>query len=235
VSDMSLKQQIRSFLRYRLPVAVVPKWSIEWWQGVPEFTLNAHHYVVFCHTHNCGWPPSRMTERAVEVRLADRWLSHVLGPVIEIGAVTPYYWPSRVARVVDPADGHPLVTDRVSLFDIDTTGLNVLCLSTLEHIGSGEYGQPLDPIGPTKALAHLTANCRDYLITVPFGYNPDIDAAVFGDASPVPAKFLMRSADGNDWRECSAHEARVPPSRRSGKDHFAYANGLAVMAKGCGI
>ena len=229
---MPLRQQFRTFLKHSLPVAVVPKWSIEWWTSVPEFALNSHHYFAFCHTYNCGWPPSRMTERSVEMALADRWLSHVSGPVIEIGAVTPYYWPSRVTRVVDPADEHKLVTDRKSLFDIDTTGLNVLCLSTLEHVGSGEYGQPLDPTGPVKALTHLTAKCRDYLITAPFGYHPAVDASIFSNTPPVPTRFLVRSDEGNDWRECSAQDARVPPRRRSGVGHSAWANALAVMSKG---
>jgi len=234
---MSLKQRARTLLRQNLPLAaVVPKWSIEWWQSFPEFTFNSRYYIGFCHTHNCGWPPSRMTERSVEVALADRWLSTVSGPVIEIGAVTPYYWPNRLTRVVDPADQHPLVTDRVSLFDVDTTGLNVLCLSTLEHIGSGEYGQQVDATGPTKALAHLTARCRDYLITVPFGYHPDVDAALFSDTPLLPAKFLVRSAEGNDWRECSAREARIPPLSRLGSDRrVAWANALAVIVKGGGI
>ena len=176
-----------------------------------------------------------MTERSIELALADRWLSHVYGPVIEIGAVTPYYWPKRVMRVVDPADPHSLVTDRVSLFDIDTTALNVLCLSTLEHIGSGEYDQPVDPKGPTKALIHLTRNCVDYLITVPFGYHPDADASLFNNAPSIPAKFMVRSTDTNDWRECSATEARVLPRSRSGMNRFAWANGLAVLVKGGGI
>jgi hypothetical protein len=232
---MPIKQRIKTFLRRGLPVAVVPGWSIEWWRSVPEFTFNSNHYFAFCHNYLVGWPPSRMTERAIELALADRWLSQVSGPVIEIGAVTPYFWPSRVTRVVDPADEHPLVTDRASLFDIDTTGLNVLCLSTLEHIGSGEYGQPVFPTGPTKALAHLTANCRDYLFTTPFGYHPDVDASIFGEAPPVPTRYLARSPEGNDWRECSARDARVTPRSKSGMNHSAWANGLAVLSRGGGI
>ena len=233
---MHLRQELKTFLMRGLPgAAVVPKWSIDWWRSIPEFTFNSVHYWAFCHSHNCGWPPSRMTERSVELALADRWLSNVSGPVIEIGAVTPYYWPGRVGRVVDPADEHPLVTDRVSLFDIDTTGFNVLCLSTLEHIGSGEYAQPVDAKGPTKALAHLTKNCRDYLITTPFGYHPDVDASIFNDARPASARFMVRSTGDNDWRECPPADARVAPLDKSGMNRFAWANALAILSRGGGI
>ena len=53
---MRLKKPIKTFLRYGLPVAVVPKWSLDWWRNIPEFTFNARHYWAFCHPHNCGWP-----------------------------------------------------------------------------------------------------------------------------------------------------------------------------------
>src|SRR5262245_40536642 len=127
---MGLRSSLKRLARHGLPgLAVIPSWQAEWWRSVPTFTFNGRQYRGFCHAYNCGWPPSRMTERSVEIGLADHWLSQVEGPVIEVGAVTPYYWPGRVSRIVDPGDDHPRVTDRESLFGLDFAQANVLCLS----------------------------------------------------------------------------------------------------------
>lgn len=120
--------------------AVVP-----WWESQPTFEFAGKVFKLFVSNHNCGWPPARMTERAVELALADRWLETVDATrVIEIGAVTPYYWPRRVPHVVDPYDPHPYVTTRASLFDVDLSAGPVLSISTFEHIGIGDYGLPVD-------------------------------------------------------------------------------------------
>jgi hypothetical protein len=233
---MSLRGSLKHISQHALPgVAVIPSRQAEWWRSVPTFPFNGRWYTAFCHAHNCGWPPSRMTERAVELGLADRWLTQIDGPVTEVGAVTPYYWPGRVPRIVDPGDDHPLVTDRTSLFDVDFAQANVLCLSTLEHIGTGEYGQPKKDHRPVDALAHLTAACRSYLITVPFGWNHDVDAAIFTENPPLPAQFLVRSVKGNDWRECGAREARVPFQETERRNYRAWANGLAILSRGGGL
>lgn len=89
----------------------------------------------FYHPHNCGVNASpRRTERTVELPIADRWLHAVdLANVVEIGAVTPYYWPGRIARVIDPADNR--ATEKASLFDVDFAGRDVLSISTIEHVG----------------------------------------------------------------------------------------------------
>lgn len=223
---------VKEFLRHRLPVAIAPHWSLQWWKNRPEFTFNGKTHRLFCHAHNCGWPTARMTDRSAELSLADAWLSSVSGPVIEIGAVTPYYWPHRVDRIVDPADTHQLVTDHASLFDVDTTGMNVLSISTLEHIGSGEYGLPKEADGPTRALRHITERCANYFITVPYGFHPDVDQNIFGNSPPLPTRYLVRSPDANDWRECSAAEARVPIFSRFGETQRSWSNALAIMTRG---
>src|SRR4051812_26796604 len=111
-----------------------------WRDLLPEFHYRGRRYPGFVHAHNCGWPPAAMTERSVELAVANAWLDEQPGDIIEIGAVTPYYWPGRIGRIVDPVDTHPRVTDRVSLFDMDFSGQTVLSLSTLEHVGEGDYG-----------------------------------------------------------------------------------------------
>jgi|SRR6516165_2492323 len=46
---------------------------------------------------------------------------------------------------------------RVSLFDVDFSGANVLSISTLEHVGTGDYGLGHSERSSPDALAKLIA------------------------------------------------------------------------------
>jgi hypothetical protein len=132
-----------------------------------------------------------------------------------------------VQRIVDPYDPHPRVTDRASLFDVDVTGRSVLCISTLEHIGLGDYNQAADPTGVERTLAHL-ANAKHLLLTTPFGFNSAVDSLLFTQSPPMPTRYLARDSKGNSWKEVSASEARRSPGI-SDPTSTSWANGLAII------
>jgi hypothetical protein len=46
----------------------------------------------------------------------------------------------KLDNVVDPADPRVLVTLRASLFDFDLRVRTALSISSLEHVGTGQYG-----------------------------------------------------------------------------------------------
>ena len=154
---------------------IVPCWHRHWWSFEREFTCWNQKYVHFYHSYNCGWPPYT-TERTVELALADAWLEgRDCRRVVEIGAVTPYYWPNRVMKVIDPFDPHPLVSQRCSLFDIDLRGRDVLSISTFEHIGTTDYGSGEKPNKVIAALDKLLSEGESFLVTAPLGYNRLLD------------------------------------------------------------
>lgn len=129
-------------------------------------------YPFYYHPHNCGLRSAkRRTERTVELSLASAWLKHFESehgsPVIEVGAVSPYYWPKRVETVVDPADKKCTVAK--SIFDVDLTGKPVLCVSTIEHVGEGRYGLK-ENRQPLEAFEQIRTQATDFLITLPFGW-----------------------------------------------------------------
>src|SRR5688572_23445430 len=89
-----------------------------WWRDTHSFLLDGKPVPYFYHRFNCGWPPGRVTERSVELAVADTWLSKLdTKDVWEVGAVTPYYWPGRIRQVLDPGDPHVLVTVRDSFLE----------------------------------------------------------------------------------------------------------------------
>jgi len=155
--------------------------------------------------------------------------------VIEIGAVTPYYWPRRVPQVIDPFDPHPLVTTRKSLFDIDLSGGSVLSISTLEHVGVNDYGLTVDHALVEKAFRKVFRESPSFLVTVPFGYNETMDRYLFENdllQDGVVVRYLVRSAHGNDWREeTDPARARLPYSRGA-ELRRTWANCVVVVSRG---
>jgi hypothetical protein len=146
----------------------------------------------FSHPFNCGLNRrTRRTERTVELALADDWLRRASEP-IEIGAVTPYYWPNRISKVVDPTDKHPLVTHRASLFDVDITGRDVLSISTVEHVGLDDYNLNEDK-SAIDAVHYIIDRANRFLITFPVGYNETLDQFIFGQSlNKCDLGFLVR-------------------------------------------
>lgn len=231
---------VANWFARRCGLIVLPAWR---WQeaqgwGGQTFRLAGRDFPFFTHHHNCGLHPETATERTVELPLADRWLAAAPADrVIEVGAVTPYYWPGRVGRVVDPSDTHPQVTDRASLLDVDLTGRAVLCLSTLEHVGSGEYGLPADPALLHRAVEKLFAEASAFLITMPAGYNAQADAVLFDRSRPadVTARYLVRQPGPPYWAEVTDPAAARRPygtTRTATGTATHGANALVVWERG---
>jgi len=196
-----------------LGVELVPSWRIQWWTSPATFQFGGREYPYFYHPYNCGWPPYA-NERVVEMSLANVWLGEQdAADVVEVGAVTPDYWPGRVHTVIDPYDPHERVTVRESVLDQDLSGRTVVSISTFEHIGSGDYGLAEQPGMAADALRKLFAESPRFLVTVPAGYNPSLDE-LLADPGRLPDSVdvgcLVRQEDGT-WREAAA----VPQSMRA--------------------
>jgi len=89
---------------------------------------------------------------------------------IEIGAVTPYYWPRRVPCVVDPFAA-PLSDTDLRFSDVDLTGERCLDLNNGELLASRDYGLTVDHSRLHKRVSKNLHESKSFLITVPTGYN----------------------------------------------------------------
>ncbi len=155
------------------------------------------------HSYNCGYSKTRMTERSVEVALAKRFVSEH-DKIIEIGAVTPYYFFSeRIQEVIDPTDIHARVK-KLSLFECDLNGKDVLSISTVEHVGTSDYGMT-ETYSVIDAINKIRNEAKSYLITAPLGYNRVLDDWVVKNKQDKELSILVRTI-GNDWRELPLSE-----------------------------
>lgn len=186
------------------------------------FSIDGTRIPFFEHPHNVGVLTERMTERAIELALADRWLKNKTA-LREIGAVTPYYWPGRISVVIDPCDTHALVTSRTSLFDHDFTGCNVLSISTVEHVGSGDYGLSSSEKA-ADALDRILSQSASFFITFPLGYNAVLDQHLRTHFYRYQhaIRIFTRNKTDNLWKQES-------PMRRSYTYGPRWANALAVF------
>jgi hypothetical protein len=195
-----------------------------------QYKLDGAWYTYFFHDFNCGHANSKRTERTVELALADYWLNKVEN-VCEVGAVSPYYWPNRIHEIVDPGDKHPQVTSKVSLFDCNFRNRNVLSISTVEHVGTGEYG-----ISETRtageAITKIVNESSKCLITVPLGWNSFLDHFLRSDNLNLldcTIAFLIRHSN-DTWSPVEKYNAFIQYG--GGGNFSAWANSLAIIEKG---
>jgi hypothetical protein len=216
--------------------SVLPDWEAKWWCWNGRFVLNGYSHELFCHSYNCGWPPARMTERSVELSVADRWLSnHRVDDLHEIGAVTPYYWPHRVSNVVDPHDSHSLVNHKKSLFDMSFVDKPVISISTIEHVGRPDYEQAEQPILAIRALEKILAESPCFLVTMPLGYNNVVDKYIgqtYRYWSDVRTSFLARGSADNLW--CQTDDSIIARAKFGSRDYRragSCANAMVILER----
>ncbi len=161
----------------------------------------------FYHRYNVTWA----NERCVEVPIARSYLEQATGEVLEVGNVLGHYFPSR-HTVLDKFEHAPgVVNADIVGYEPGKKFSLILSISTFEHIGFDDEGEGSSSV---KILAAV-ASCRRLLapggklvVTVPLGYNPELDTLIEGDRlAPARAWFVKRVAS-REWREAPRAEAK---------------------------
>lgn len=129
----------------------------------------------FHHPYGQTWN----TEREIEIAIALRWLERNPQDVVEVGAVMPYYQDVVKHEVIDPYD--PRATIRDFMENQDLMLMNVLCISTIEHIGTTDYATNerqniVDKNAAINALKQILDDGENCLISIPIGYNHFLDS-----------------------------------------------------------
>lgn len=189
-----------------------------------EFSLSGKKYSLFQHSINCGYFQTRMTERSVELALAQAYVDECNGSIAEIGAVTPYYFFSdKITEIIDPTDIHKRAIPK-SIFACDLKGKNVLSISTVEHIGTSDFGMH-ESENAIDAIDKILAESNSCLITVPLGYNKLLDGWVMENHKNGMVSILRRFVN-NHWEE-------IVELTKTIEYTTLWANGLAVIKKNC--
>ena len=156
----------------------------------------------FRHTYN----QTCFTEREIEIAIGLKWLNENCLDVIEIGAVMPYY--TDVSHeVIDPYDEKATIMDFMENHDL--TLMNVISISTVEHIGMTDYVEQevvtrhiTDEEAAINALKQILNQADNCLVSIPIGYNPCLDKWLKENLEKLNCfgyeKILMRG-EGSLW------------------------------------
>ena len=124
----------------------------------------------FHHPYGHTWN----TEREIEIAIALRWLERNPKDVVEVGAVMPYYHDDVKHEVIDPYDERATIVDFME--NQDLLMMNVLSISTVEHIGMTDYATDerqniVDEAAATNALKQILDDGVHCLVSFPVGHH----------------------------------------------------------------
>ena len=160
------------------------------------------------------------SERNVELPIAFWFLKkfqHDLGNLIEVGEVTSFYEKPRHV-VFDPGAEFP-TTLKKTAGEVDYQGKHLLSISTIEHIGTADYGQTPDPALLPATLGKMLRS-ENYLITFALGFNKQLDDLIKDE----PFIVLERTA-ATKWKQTE----RRPLAQYRYHSPWYAGNGLCIL------
>ena len=122
-----------------------------------------------------------INERCIELALGLRYMEKVgHDNLTEVGCVMPHYGYCE-HPIIDlfSEDSRAGVVQYVDAVECDFSGRDVLCLSTVEHIGKSDYDNTdIDPEKAIRILDKITNEANSFLITWGACYHHELDTHV---------------------------------------------------------
>jgi hypothetical protein len=142
-------------------------------------------------------------ERKVELPLAFWFINNYGDDLIELGEVTDFYIDAKhpVYDLVKEREH----TTQMDISDVDYTGKNVVSISTIEHVGNGDYNHKVDPDKALALLNKIFAGAKNYLITFPAGFNRQLEKTIV--ENNIKHLIMIRDVD-NRWTQVDDKEMK---------------------------
>jgi SAM-dependent methyltransferase len=157
-------------------------WRIFYLLNKREFQFKGQLYRYFYHPYNKTW----RNERAVEIPICKGLLSdYNKKNILEVGNVLSHYFPCSHTVVDKYEKGSGLINTDISEYHTDKKFDLIISISTLEHVGWDEI--PKDPskiLKSVEQMKKMLAPDGRIFITIPLGYNPDLQTAYLKRFSP---------------------------------------------------
>lgn len=166
-------------------------------------------------------------ERTVEIPLALQLVERRRGGrILEVGNVLSAYARFEHTVVDKYEKGSGVLNADIVDYRPEQPFDLILCLSTLEHVGWDETPRDDAKIAlALDAMAAMLAPGGELLVTMPLGYNANLDRLLEADALKfTERRFLRRASADNRWVEAAWPEVR---GAKFGTP-FACANAIVV-------
>jgi hypothetical protein len=163
------------------------------------------------------------SERVFEVPLLKYYVNKFSNHpnFIEVGACSKHFMP--VSHPIYDAQEKGAINEFAE--NLKYEGKNVLCISTIEHIGAGHFGLPYQPLHAITVL-NMILDAETYLITFPIFQNTLLDYYVrniIQNLIPLNVKTASRDVD-NNWKV----DAKNNFDYKYGTP-YPYANGVCII------
>jgi len=198
---------IKKILTYTVYILTFTAYKINYTVFNRYFEVDGKRYHYFINQYNAV-----LTERVVEVPFIIDFLrknKYEDKKILEVGNVLSHYFRFK-HKIVDKYEKETYV-DNVDIVDFNPGEKYdiIISISTVEHIG---YDEPVKEVGKSKRaiqkIIDLLDNNGIALITVPLGYNPEIDSIVRNKKIEFSKRyFLKRISHLNLWEETKLEEA----------------------------
>jgi SAM-dependent methyltransferase len=189
-----------------------------------KFNFRKKPLPYFYHSYNATWA----NERCVEAPIADALLeSHSPEEILEVGNVLSHYHPV-MHQVVDKFEkGERVVNEDILSFQPGQKYALVFSISTFEHIGFDDENAGSSALKISEAISACKRLLKPegrLVITVPIGYNPELDEMIRSNQLGASREDYLIRTGKRRWEERPKSEAM---QSRYGSP-FPYANAILV-------
>ncbi len=214
------KEGVLAGLCFVIEVSPFAYWYQKLFRSHRKFQFQGESYPYFYHPYNVTW----RNERCVEISLARKVLEGKR--ILEVGNVLSHYFPVSHDVLDKYEKGNGVINEDVVTFKPGKQYDLIVSVSTLEHVGWDEKPRTRMKILPAlKNLESLLAPKGNLFVTLPLGYNKDIDTLVKQGKLPFTKQFyLQRVSTSNIWREVTKKDVA---NAKYGK-RFPFANELLI-------
>ena len=195
-----------------------------------NFVFRGVKLVYLDHKYN----HASLNMRSIEVPIIERYVRQ-FDPrrVLEIGNVLRHYRKYTHTCVDATERGKGIYNRDVMTWRPDKRWDLVVSISTVEHIGHGRYkhitAAHYIPRAIFAKLSRFLTPSGALVVTVPLGYNSELDSAISDDDLPgVTAHFMRRLNIANEWEETDKETALATPYGAVGR----WGAAMAVLAAG---
>jgi hypothetical protein len=190
------------------------------------FLFYGREYRYFFHAYNKTW----MNERAIEIPLVSNLINQYdPQEILEVGNVTSHYVKTSHTIVDKYERRNNVLNQDIVALDKNQKYKFIFSISTIEHIGwdetpreSGKHRVAL------KKMIELLKPGGNLLITIPIGYNLDLDQDLFSGTLVGKVDYFLRTSNCI-WQQVLKDEII---NVKYGSPYKA-ANALAVLSYTC--
>lgn len=172
-----------------------------------------------------------INERCIEIPLGIRFLDRIdINNIIEVGCVMPFYGYCEHLIVDQFEKDHPAgEVLNVDAMTFDFTGRDILCLSTIEHIGKEDYlNTDIDPQKAIDVLNKFDKEANSFLVTWGAMYHNELDEYVKANLDRWDWWGFVKTSQ-TEW-EYTGQDMKVWDQKFDG--NYRYANGNIFLSKG---